>query len=469
MLLPSFGVWLAAPRRGNHTGGAMRGKLRRFTRQSACNSLLLTLLLICIRPALGEHRYILHAPASSVAAIASRHGLTVGSDTDAEGVSLVLTSDSRTADQVVNELQADPDVNHVELDSGIQIPETSSSSQPGPSAAAIQFALAGRNLVSYFGSRVWQSYTMQPATGLIGLSKAQALSMTGGAIVAVIDTGIDPGQPAFQGLLVPGYDFVHNTAGIDSEWTDLDPATAAQLGPAAAPAVPLQLSQSTAAILDQSTAAILDITHIPPAFGHGTMVAGVIHLAAPTARIMPIKVFAADGTANLVDIVRAIYFAVDNGAQVINMSFSMAGFSLELMKAVNYATLHNVVLVGSVGNSGSETIAYPASFHNVLGVASTDGLDKKSIFSNYGAALANIAAPGQDIITTYPGGNYAVVSGTSFAAPFVSAGAALVLQADPNADLTDMNQAFSQSKKLGADLGYGRLDLYETLESVLKH
>src|SRR2546426_9603627 len=70
------------------------------------------------------------------------------------------------------------------------------------------------------------------------------------------------------------------------------------------------LNQSTASILNQSTASILDTTQVPQAFGHGTMVAGIIHLVAPTAQIMPLKAFKADGTSNLFDIRRAIYFAV---------------------------------------------------------------------------------------------------------------------------------------------------------------
>src|SRR2546426_9667854 len=83
------------------------------------------------------------------------------------------------------------------------------------------------------------------------------------------------------------------------------------------------LNQSTASILDQSTASILDTRQVPQTFGHGTMVAGIIHLVAPAARIMPLKAFEADGTAHLFDILRAIYYAVDHGAKVINMSFSL--------------------------------------------------------------------------------------------------------------------------------------------------
>ena len=84
---------------------------------------------------------------------------------------------------------------------------------------------------------------------------------------------------------------------------------------------------STLALVDQSTASHIDLSQLPHAFGHGTMVAGLIHLAAPAAKIMPLKAFDADGNANIFDIERAIYYAVDHGARVINMSFSSADTS----------------------------------------------------------------------------------------------------------------------------------------------
>src|SRR2546422_6667019 len=105
---------------------------------------------------------------------------------------------------------------------------------------------------------------------------------------------------------------------------------------------------------NQSTASILDTTQVPQAFGHGTMVAGIIHLVAPTAQIMPLKAFKADGTSNLFDILRAIYFAVDHGAKVINMSFSMVNSSPELVRAINYANGHGLICVSSAGNTRSE-------------------------------------------------------------------------------------------------------------------
>jgi subtilisin family serine protease len=88
------------------------------------------------------------------------------------------------------------------------------------------------------------------------------------------------------------------------------------------PVSPVTLNGSTVAILASQAAGAVDASQLPAAFGHGTMVAGLVHLVAPTAKIMPLKVFKADGTSNVFDVVRAIRYAVDHGARVINMSFS---------------------------------------------------------------------------------------------------------------------------------------------------
>src|SRR5205807_2550043 len=134
------------------------------------------------------------------------------------------------------------------------------------------------------------------------------------------------------------------------------------------------------------------------------------------------------------DILRAVYFAVDHGAKVINMSFSFAGPSEELMRAMNFASERGVVCVSSTGNLARETLAFPASFQNVIGVASTNNLDARSTFSSFGAALADMAAPGEAIISTFPGKHYAAAWGTSFSTPFVSGAVALLVQAKPTID-----------------------------------
>ncbi len=431
---------------------------------------LMFLLLVPPRLALADNTYLLQAPAPSVPAIALRHGLTIVSPPDAHDLSVVSQNDARTPDQVIAEVQQDPDVQEIESQVPAIVPEIAISPRLSQSTAAILDALAGAKPTSYYGTSVWKSYVNQKAANLIGMADTHKSLATGAGIVAVLDTGVDPGVPLLQGSLVPGYDFVNGVAGGGSEWSDMDPTTAAILSQASSSSnnVAIQLNQSTAAILDQSTAAILDTTKVPIAFGHGTMVAGIIHLVAPTAQIMPLKVFKADGSANITDIVRAVYYAVDNGARVINMSFSMSGTSAALVKAITYADEHNVTCVAAAGNEGAQILRFPGAYRDVIGVASTDNTDARSSFSNYGEGLVDIAAPGEGIVTAYPGGHYAVVSGTSFSAPLVSGAVALMVQLNNDLNQHDASKGLlDNAKDLATDaLGAGRLDLFETLNAI---
>jgi subtilisin family serine protease len=218
------------------------------------------------------------------------------------------------------------------------------------------------------------------------------------------------------------------------------------------------------AILDSDTASALAGAPIPNDFGHGTMVAGLIHLVAPTAKIMPLKAFHADGSANTSDIVRAIYFAADNGASVINMSFGLPEMSDALMRAVNYATRKGVICIASAGNDGQNALVYPAAFGNVIGVASVGQQNQQSNFSNFGFDVS-IAAPGEALVTTYPGNHYAVVWGTSFSSAIV-AGAAIDMLSivdphiAPQLRVGDIQRAMSKANPCGSNgsLGAGCLD-----------
>ncbi len=269
---------------------------------------------------------------------------------------------------------------------------------------------------------------------------------------------------------MPGYDFVNEIAGTASEWIDLDPTTTGLVREASAPVIQevtaALLNESTAWVLDQSSAWILEEIVLPAAFGHGTMVAGVIRLAAPTAKIMPLKVFDGNGQADTSAIVRAIYYAVANGAGVINMSFSISEFSAEAMRAINYATEQGVTCVAAAGNQASDLLVYPAALGNVLGVAATDNSDQRSAFSNYGDDLVSLAAPGEAIITLYPGGGYAAGWGTSFSAPLVAGAAALLEELGDEAGLPageyydDLESLAHAAALPGQRLGYGRLDAH---------
>jgi len=338
--------------------------------------------------------------------------------------------------------------------------------------------MSDRTPVPYLdsGGSVWNGYANQPASQIVRVSDAQSqFGVTGGGIVADIDTGVDPTHPALQSVLLPGYDFTRNQPG-GSELTDVS-SSSCPFTSCPPPPCPdcssAQVNQSTAAVLDQSTAAVLDCNQQTPcryaAFGHGTMVMGVIHLVAPTAQLMPLKTFKSDGTGFLSDILRAVYYAVGNNANVINMSFDTQTNSRELRKALNYANQNNIISVASAGNEGQSApplTVYPAEWQNdVMGVASTSNQDTRSSFSNYGNAIVWVAAPGEAIVTTYPFGTYAAGSGTSFSAPFVSGGSALLLSRQANANQSLAGRAMAHAQPVGPQMGNGRLDLVQALRA----
>jgi hypothetical protein len=435
--------------------------------------------LLTALPLAAQTTYILTAAPSNVQTVVDSHGLTVVKELfDGANCVMLVTSPSANATGVETEVDSDLKVVSFEPEQNLSLPELNGATQATltQSTSGILDSLVGRTLVSFFGSTVPSNYTTQTATSIIRLADARtATSLTGVGIVAIIDTGADITHPALSGVLVPGFDFTRDQPGA-SEFSDLDPAVAAQLQQSTSgildaqntlilnPAAVAILSQSTSGILDQSTSGILDSSL--GEFGHGTMVAGIVHLIAPTAKIMPLKAFRADGSSDLSNIIRAIYYASDNGASVISMSFSMSQPSPGLQAAIQYALSKNVILVAASGNDGLKTLVYPASYGGVQGIGSSTSSDTKSSFSNFGSGVVTFAAPGEGVITTYPGGNYAAGWGTSFSAPMLAGSAALVLQARPTAKPGDITNALSKTKQIG-DMGYGRIDLFASLSNLV--
>lgn len=177
----------------------------------------------------------------------------------------------------------------------------------------------------------------------------------------------------------------------------------------------------------------------PDPNGHGTHVAGIIAAAmgnglgiaglAPAVRILPVQVLDADGSGDHADIASGIVWATDNDADVINLSLGGEESSDVLSAAVQYAISKGVIVVAAAGNSGSGSNApmYPAAYDPVLAVSAAGPDGTAAMFSNSGPYV-DIAAPGFAILSTVPDG-YDYLSGTSQAAPFVSAAAALLLGA----------------------------------------
>src|SRR6266850_2663136 len=399
------------------------------------------------------------------------NGCTVVSAIDGTLNQVFLLTTPLNPQTLVNVLRALPGIVNAEVDQVLNLVPIGALNQlPTPLPAGL---LSGRTLTAYppnSGTMVWDSYVNQPAAGIVKVSQAQSqFGVTGKGIVADIDTGVDPNHPALQGVLLPGFDFTRSQAGA-SELKDLPP-TFPQPTPctSATCPVPARVNQSTAAVLDQSTAAVLDGNLQYAAFGHGTMVMGVIHLVAPTAQLLPLKAFHADGTGNLSDILRAIYYAVQNNASVINMSFDFKAPSTELQNALDYAKSLNLICAASAGNDGQgpPLLVYPAALQNdVMGVASTSNTDGRSSFSNYGDLIVWVAAPGEAIVTTYPFSTYSAGWGTSFSAPFVSGGAALLRNLRPDINESLAASAVGHAQFVGPDMGKGRLDLLMALTAL---
>ena len=117
---------------------------------------------------------------------------------------------------------------------------------------------------------------------------------------------------------------------------------------------------------------------------------------------MPVTVLDADGLGQDSDIIAGVVWAVDHGADVINMSFSNPGYSAPLQAAIDYAWAHNVVVVAATGNDGSSTVTFPAGDRGVIGVSNTDQNDALNASSNYGADTF-LGAPGRTSSRSPPG------------------------------------------------------------------
>jgi len=182
--------------------------------------------------------------------------------------------------------------------------------------------------------------------------------------------------------------------------------------------------------------------------GHGTHVAGTIGAAGNNGvgvaginwnvKIMPVKFLNAQGSGTDANAVSAVLYAAQNGANVMNNSWADTVYSQALADAITVADQHNSLFVAAAGNNGTDndtTPTYPASYDipNVVSVAATDNKDNRAFFSNTGRRSVDLGAPGVDIYSTWPGGAYQYLSGTSMATPHVAGAAALAKAAFPSA------------------------------------
>ncbi len=215
--------------------------------------------------------------------------------------------------------------------------------------------------------------------------------------------------------------------------------------------------------------------------GHGTHCAGIIAAGkngigirgvAPGVRILPVKFLGPDGSGDTVDAINAIDYAVARGARVLSNSWGGGGYSKLLDDAVQRAINKGVIFVAAAGNNaanndGSPT--YPADYAGVISVGSSDSMDQKSSFSNYGKSSVDIFAPGTAILSTYPNGQYRVLSGTSMATPQVSGAIALALSLNSSLSRNQIVQDLCASA-VGRLLDFsrcGRMDVGDFVRGVV--
>ncbi len=175
---------------------------------------------------------------------------------------------------------------------------------------------------------------------------------------------------------------------------------------------------------------------------HGTGVAGVIAAIidngqdiAGTAqvKVMALRALGLNGQGSSLNTSQAIRWAAQNGAKIINLSLGTNetfGGPTDIQLAIDYAWSRGALVVAAAGNAGTGTLDYPARLSNVVSVAAIDETGLKASFSNYGPGL-DLAAPGDRILTLDGNNQVHYLTGTSFAAPFVTGAAALLLSADP--------------------------------------
>lgn len=257
----------------------------------------------------------------------------------------------------------------------------------------------------------------------------------GKVIIAVLDTGVQSNHPDLKGKLIQGINIVNEDTDPDDD------------------------------------------------VGHGTHVSGIIGATVNNNegvaglswynKIMPVKVLDSSGAGSTYSVAQGIIWAVDHGAKVINMSLGNYAQADFLHDAIKYAYDRDVVMIAASGNDNTDRPGYPAAYPEVFAVAATDSNKEKASFSNYGDYI-DVAAPGDSIASTYPGSQYAALSGTSMASPHVAALAGLIRSVNPELSNVEVMELMRKSTvDLGANgkdnyFGYGEIDVDKALRAASK-
>lgn len=273
----------------------------------------------------------------------------------------------------------------------------------------------------------------QYAPQIIQAPKAWTLIQKGQCVpanIAIVDTGVDLEHPDLKDKLLPGKDFV------DEDDIPMDENSHGT-----------HCAGISAAIMDNNEG----ITGI-----------------SPRSNIVPVRVLDNNGSGSLDDVASGILWAADSGVKVISLSLGAPYATETLKEAVQYALNKDIVVLAAMGNSGNKQKYYPAAYEGVTAVSSTDSKDKYSYFTTYGEWVS-VSAPGSSVLSSVPGGKYAIKSGTSMACPNAAGVVALIRCKFPeltNIEVKKRLEITADDKGTpGFDIYYGngRINAYRAL------
>jgi subtilisin family serine protease len=430
-------------------------KIRKAGIRASIGATLVGTALTCTQaiastdPAVANEVVIKLRTGAALAPVLAQHGLTQIDQFGSRPIYRLGVSLPQTVNGAINALRANASVEYAEPNYQNETPE-------------------GRRRYVWAVGGSSSTYASQWASNALNLYPAQAAAIaqnpnSPAVRVAVLDTGIDTAHPAFVGRLVAGRDFVDD---------DNDPSEGGSA--------------------------------LDAGFGHGTHVAGLVALSAPEAKIMPLRVLDAAGRGNVWVLAEAIMHAVDpdgdpstdDGAHILNLSLGTNRPTRLLNTAVELATCsdddddeddddysdsgfdadrarcnvrHGSVVISAAGNSGSATKRhYPAAerAEGAISVAATQQNGTLASFSNSGAWI-DVAAPGNQIHSLLPGGQWGTWSGTSMAAPLVAGVAALLKQANPDWKPADVTKRIAERSASMCGTGIRSVDALAAVQDYV--